>query len=255
MSRVLSYRWVWVTLSAGLVAVASSAAVTGCSGADAGDLFAGGDQDANTSPTQKEDSSSPDPSDGSTPPTGNENDASRPPTDDGGPGPGEPGGQDAGTPPIDKDSGTDPGNGSHAELHPTPGKVPCGPKDLCRTEKEVCCVSSPNQCEPTALPTPTPPQNNDDANDGGTCKTVRECDEKADCPDGLICCMNRQNLPATYCAKKCPNNQAFQVCETDKECGAGTCDTYDCKWAVALPLGQVNACVNPQTWGITCQKR
>ncbi len=95
----------------------------------------------------------------------------------------------------------------------SPRAVQCGPTECTGTQN--CCL---------------------DANDAG-CSSTRclasavtiQCDDTADCPSGLVCCVNHQNqtLQGSSCVASC--SDGFRACAPNVpgECGPGKgCATY-----------------------------
>jgi hypothetical protein len=61
-----------------------------------------------------------------------------------------------------------------------------------------------------------------------------ECDEKADCAEGQICCLDTTNLISgaftISCQTSCGSGLGkAQVCTTNAECPGGTCSIYSCE--------------------------
>jgi len=79
------------------------------------------------------------------------------------------------------------------------------------------------------------------------------CDEKSDCPDGQICCLDVTDINGDFkiscqSGTTCPAGTlaGAQICKTNAECSTGTCSIWTCN-------GQVTeACQAPSP--IDCTK-
>ncbi len=102
-----------------------------------------------------------------------------------------------------------------------PGKITCGPSLQCSAPSEICCTRAGDGglmygCEAS-----------------GACGNgfPLECDEKADCAMGLVCCYESvgNNLTAS-CHADCGGGggSRTQACKTLGECQMGTCSVRQC---------------------------
>lgn len=108
----------------------------------------------------------------------------------------------------------------------TPGTIQCG-TNVCNVPAQQCCVrfqadggadggfgltrtcTAPNGCQNGA---------------------VTSCDEKADCPNNQVCCVQfGGNSITASCQNNC-GNQGVQLCKTTAECtnDGGVCTQYTC---------------------------
>ncbi|CAN5314117.1 hypothetical protein BH09MYX1_BH09MYX1_15480 [soil metagenome] len=133
----------------------------------------------------------------------------------------------------DGSSATDGSTQSDGSIGPgdggtTPGQVSCG-NTSCNTTNEECCVRFAA----------------DGGADGGfglsraciakngQCQggAKAECDEKADCPNAQVCCLELSGGggAGAKCQSDC-GKQGVQLCKTTPECtnDGGACTTYTC---------------------------
>jgi hypothetical protein len=182
-------RIIWLTGMSGLVAWGLAGAIAGCGGGDA------------TIPPG-EDASSPE---GSTP------SPSTPGTDSGAPGDAAQPGSDGG--------GGDAGASDSSATTSNPNKISCGAAE-CNVQNQLCCRSllidggSSLACI--------------DSNNGNCAGSELECDEKADCTGGDICCTNQGGF-GSRCDNGC-SGQNVQLCKTNAECpgDGGACKSFTC---------------------------
>jgi hypothetical protein len=131
----------------------------------------------------------------------------------------------------------------------TPGFVECGSTTngtaACSVPGSQCCETSVDACQLA----------------GAACSgTIIECDEKGDCADGDICCVNAMTgTTATFSCQPgpaCPIGtglESAQICRSDAECASGSCSFYSC--SATNPSTIVEACDKPMgLLGSSCTK-
>jgi hypothetical protein len=104
------------------------------------------------------------------------------------------------------------GNDGGADGGSTPNKIACGAAE-CTSPAQVCCRSF---------------QDAGCINAADNCTGLKvECDEKADCTGGNVCCYGA--FGAHSCDTDCNGFGNFQICKTSTECAdAGTCKEWSC---------------------------
>ena len=118
---------------------------------------------------------------------------------------------------------------SDADAAPTsdPGRVECG-GTTCRTDIYEECCTPPSVDGGTDGVCTTSPSN---------CHPRTQCDERADCYAGTVCCAGPTSSAAKWIfdsvclsasANVCEFNGGFQLCKTDAECGGGACTAKSC---------------------------
>jgi hypothetical protein len=85
--------------------------------------------------------------------------------------------------------------------------------------------------------------------------TEINCDEKADCPAGNVCCLTQDNnntpVGSTYCRTSCAPNDAI-VCKSDQECPDKPCRLVQCgRFSIGTCGGLVPAVCAMVTMGET----
>jgi len=114
----------------------------------------------------------------------------------------------------------------------TPGIVQCGDA-ACGVPLNLCCESATSSvCEAT----------------DAACDAIRaECEEKADCESGKICCLSLSTVDNTKAVASCQSGPtcpsaavaSAQLCRSDAECPGGTCRFWIC------PQRVLESCTNP----------
>jgi hypothetical protein len=141
-------------------------------------------------------------------------------------------GNDASNPPGDGSVITDgsvPSDGSNpgSDGGPTPGTIQCG-SNTCQTATQECCIrfSLDGGADGGAGVSRTCIQKNGQCPNGAT----SACDDKADCPQNQVCCLEfGGNTLTGTCANNC-GGQGVQLCKVTSEClnDGGACNTYTC---------------------------
>lgn len=120
-----------------------------------------------------------------------------------------------------------------------PGRIACGGGTCDTTIYELCC-STPGGEGGTEHCTKDP----------SGCAWAAQCNEKADCWAGTVCCagpssaggqwrFSRSCLAVT--AGVCELNGGFQLCKTDAECGGSTCTVKTCASGMFASCGPLPA--------------
>lgn len=205
-------RYVLIISGGSLFAWGASAAVAGCGGEEAEVAPADSDGGASSSGGSSGTASSSGGSSGGGSSSGT---------------PGDGGGGDGGG----GDGGGGDGGGTFAS---NPGKITCGATE-CTSATQACCQGQGGDAGCVA--------------DNMKCGfAVRlECDEKADCDNGDICCASAFG-GGTSCQplKDCGGFGEFVTCKTSAECAGqdgGTCKEYSCDFG--KQTAKIRGCENP----------
>lgn len=128
------------------------------------------------------------------------------------------------------DTGTDGSMmGDGGGTGPNPGKVNCGTMVECDAGGNGCCIRFQDgglnfSCQPM-----------------GQCGGIRwECDEPADCMQGICCISTFNNVVDKNCQQFCGGS--VRACKQNTDCpDAGACNTYTCPGNVTI-----QSCTKPQ---------
>jgi hypothetical protein len=139
-------------------------------------------------------------------------------------GEGEPAPKEAGP----RDAAPDTADAEGGDSAPRPHVVRCG-SATCSLSTERCCANAttgvPAGCVGLADPCPTG-------------EAPVSCDEPSDCGSGRSCCLNRYQQAGDLQNVQCqPSCVGPAVCQSDRDCGAGTCTTFSImkSYMICLP--------------------
>lgn len=147
-------------------------------------------------------------------------------------------------------SSTGGGSGSGSCPGGPVGGAPCTPGEL---QCPGPCAVPSNHCCQTGTGTGSGAEQCQTATE--TCSGNRiECNGKADCPDGEICCLDVKDINGDFsitCQQgtTCPSSiySSAQLCTTNAECPGGVCNIYSCQDELT------QACESPSAIGCTQQ--
>ncbi len=130
------------------------------------------------------------------------------------------------------DGGITDGSSTDAPVNPgdggsTPGTLQCG-SNTCQTATQECCIrfTFDGGVDGGAGISRTCIQKGGQCPNGAT----SACDDKSDCPQNQVCCVEFGGNSITGSCQNSCGNQGVQLCKVTSEClnDGGTCTTYTC---------------------------
>ncbi len=120
-----------------------------------------------------------------------------------------------------------------------PGRVACAGGTCDTTVYELCCFAPGAEGGAEHC-----------TKDTSGCALTAQCDEKADCWAGTVCCAGPSSVAGnwmfsrsciTASAGVCEFNGGFQLCKTDAECGTSVCTIKTCTASTFASCGPLPA--------------